>query len=270
MHRLVESIVSCWRTQALHVTVRLGLPDALAPAPQPGPALAQALGCDADGLTRLLRALCSLGVCTEDPGTHCFTLTQAGRRLCREGGGAGPSLRALALWWGGPLWPVFGALEHSVRTGQSAHQQLTGQAGYSHLDQGDGSADLFHAAMQALTALVLDDLVRLPCWPRARHVVDVGGGHGPLALALLAAYPHLSACILDLPHAGPGARAQIAQAGLDRRCHFEAGSFFEALPCGADVYVLKSILHNWDDARCATLLARCREAAPAGATLLLV
>ncbi len=265
--RLVQQIVSGWRTQALHVAVRLGLPDLLAGAPQDADALASKVECDGASLARLLRALCALGVCAERPDAR-FALTRAGRLLCRDSGGA--SLRPLALWWGGPLWPMWGELEYSVRTGRSAREKLTGELNYAYLERSAEVAHLFHEAMRAMTTLVVDDVARWPGWRGANTLVDVGGGHGQLALAVLAAHRRLHGVIFDLPNAGSGAQERIGEAGLGERCRFEAGSFFESVPAGADRYLLKSILHNWDDANCAAILTQCRAAAPAHARLLLV
>jgi O-methyltransferase domain/Dimerisation domain len=267
--RLVQHIVAAWRTQALHAAVKLGLPEQLAGGPQPPAALAAALGCDGDGLQRLLRALCTLAVCTERRDGR-FALTSTGRLLCSDGGGQGTSLRALALWWGGPLWPMWGELDYSVRTGHSARQKLTGAENYGYLEKSAETAQVFHEAMRSMTALILDDVAQLPCWRGATTLVDVGGGHGQLALAILAAQPQLQATVFDLPSAAAGARAQVAAGGLSERCRFVAGSFFESVPAGADCYLLKSILHNWNDERCAAILATCRAAAPPHARLLLV
>jgi len=241
----------------------------LAGGPRHPGELSTALGCDTDGLTRLLQALCTLGVCGQRPGGH-FALSPSGQLLCPTAKGGAPSLRALALWWGGPLWPMWGELAYSVRTGRSAREKLQGTVGYGHLEQGGGVPQLFHDAQGAMTALVLDDLADWAGWEDCRRLVDVGGGHGQVALAMLAAHDHLAATVLDRPHAAAGARQRIAAAGLADRCSFQPGSFFESIPPGADVYLLKSILHNWSDAHCAEILRCCADAVPAHGTLLIV
>jgi hypothetical protein len=267
--RLIQQIVSGWRCQALHAAVKLGLPERLADGPQHAADLAVTLDCQADGLTRLLRALCALGVCSERPDDR-FALTRAGRLLCADAGADGTSLRPLVQWWGGPLWPMWGELDYSVRTGRSARQKLSGASAYDFLDQNAEVAKVFHDAQRAMTALVLDDLAHWPGWQGAGTVVDVGGGHGQLMLALLAAHRELRGTVFDLPHAQAGAIEQIANGGFAGRCRFEPGSFFEKVPPGADRYVLKSILHNWDDAHCADILRACRAAVPPHATMLIV
>lgn len=265
--RLVQHIVGGWRSQAIHAAVQMGVTDALIDGPRTADDLASALGCDADALARLLRALCTLSVCTERKQGR-FALTSTGRLLCAHG--EGPNLRALAQWWGGPLWPMWGELAYSIRTGLSARKKLTGDAAYAYLDKGADPARVFHEAQRGMTALVLDELVSWPGWARARTAVDVGGGHGHLMLAVLAAHDALHGTVFDLPHAQDGAQRQAMAAGLGERCKFESGSFFERVPAGADCYMLKSILHNWDDEHCAALLGCCSVAVPPNGRVLVV
>ena len=267
--RLVRHIVSGWRCQALHSAVRLGVPEGLAAAPRHASDLAATLDCQVDSLTRLLRALCALGVCSQRRDGR-FALTSSGRMLCADSAGEGASLRALVQWWGGPLWPMWAELEYSVRTGRSARQKLSGSSHYAFLDESPEVARTFHDAQRAMTALVLDDLARWPGWHGARTAVDVGGGHAQVMLALLRAHPTLRGIVFDQPHAQAGAIAQIDASGLAPRCAFESGSFFDRVPQGADRYVLKSILHNWDDDSCAAILSACCAAAAPGSIVLIV
>ncbi len=267
--RLVAQITSCWRTQALKVAVQLEVPDRLASGPQRAETLAHACDCSVDGLHRLLRALCALEVCHERAdGT--FELTDAGDLLRREPRARAPSLRPMALWWGGPMWPMWGDLEYSVRTGLSARARQTGQSNYAFLEDKPEVAALFHATMRAMTALIAEELARSDTWRDARELVDVGGGHGELAAAVVAAHCHLRAVVLDRADAASGASEVFRQRGVADRARFVAGDFFAAVPPGADRYLLKSILHNWGDEGCRRIVARCAEAAPRGATLLLV
>ena len=267
--QLVQHIVAGWRTQALHAAVTLGVPDALAGGAQSPEALAEKLQCHADALQRLLRALCTLGVCRERADGR-YALTAAGRGLCTDPPEGTPSLRDLVRWWGGPLWPMWAELAYSVRTGRSAREKLTGDANYGFMDGSEEVAAIFHRGQQAVSSLAQGDLVAWPGWRRTKHVVDVGGGHGQVGLALAAAHPRLRVTLFDLPHAQAGAEARLQALALSDRCRFEAGSFFERLPAGADVYLLKSILHNWDDARCRSILQQCAAAAPPSARLLIV
>lgn len=267
--RLVGHITACWRTQALHSAVLLDLPDRVATGKETVEALAHACGCPADSLLRLLRALCALQVCRETPDGR-FELTAAGVALCHEPADGAPSLRPMALWWGGPLWPMWGDLSYSVRSGLSARARQTGATHYGFLDGQSEAATLFHDAMQAMTALIARAVAELQTWRDARSLVDVGGGNGTLGVAIALAHPRLQLTVQDQADARQGAQQLFDRHGLGRRARFVIGDFFADLPAGADRYLLKSILHNWDDAACTRLLARCAAAAPQGARLLLI
>lgn len=264
--RLLQLIGGAWTTQAIGVAAALGLPDRLAGGARTAAELAGELQCDPGALRRLLRALASLGVCVErDEGA--FELTAMGGLLCAE---RRPSLRSWAIWWSAYLWRTWGSLLASVRTGSSARQLLDGQRGYAHLEGNAAAAEVFNRAMSELTQLMTADVLRSFDFAGARHVVDVGGGHGELLVAILLAHAHLRGTLFDLPHALDGARAGLARAGVAGRCAAVAGSFFEAVPAGADVYLLKSILHNWDDRSCRAILTSSRRAMDSRAALVLV
>lgn len=224
--RLVQQIVSGWRTQAIHVAAQLKVADHLTQQPMDADDLAKVLCCSADGLARLLRAMCALGLCRQGTAGR-FSLTPSGQLLRSEGSGGHASLRSLALWCGGANWPMWGELGYSVRTGASARERLTGDAHYAHLLKSAESAGIFHEAMRAMTALTVADVARHDTWHSASRLVDVGGGYGEIAVGILAAHPHLHATVFDLPHAQPGAKARIRATGLSDRCKFQSGSFFE-------------------------------------------
>lgn len=267
--RLVQQITSCWRTQALHVAVQLGLPDQLAEGQGDVLTLARLCQCEHDGMQRLLRALCALQVCRERRD-GCFELTVTGEALRRTPADGSASLRALALWWGGAMWPMWGDLAYSVRTGLSARTRQTGSKSYAYLDQQPVVAAMFHEAMQAMTAMIADDVAKLDTWRDARQLVDIGGGNGTLATALALAHPQLHVTVLDRADAKPEADNPFSALTLAGRANFIVGDFFDSIPVGADHYMLKSILHNWDDLSCHQILAACAAAAASGSRLLLI
>ena len=263
--RLFELINAGWTTQAVHAAAEIGLPDLLAHGPQRPDALARAAGCDADALARLLRALASLDLCRErDAG---FELTPMGE-LLRSG--ATLSLRDWAIHSGRTLWPAWGRLAESVRTGASDRKRTSGSDDFGHLERDLEGAAVFNRAMVEVTRLVAHEVARAVDFPRVERIVDVGGGYGELLAAILAAHPRLNGVLFDLPHAINAAGASLAAAGVAARCELVAGSFLESVPAGADAYALKSVLHNWDDERCMLILRNCRRAAHAGSRLLVV
>jgi hypothetical protein len=263
--RLYDLINSAWLTQAIYVAAELRLADAMRDGPRAVSALGQATGCVPDALFRLLRALCAAGIC-EDHGDGQFSLTSMGTLLCED---APASLRGWARLWGQRLWPQWGTLLESVRTGDGWRKRIRQQEGYDHLKGAPDAAALFYEAMQSITRIVTSQAALIVDLSMAKRVVDVGGGHGEFLAAVLRAWPALHGICLDLPAAEAGARQLLSCAGLNSRAQFAAGDFFVRIP-SADVLLLKSVLHNWDDARCGQVLVTCRHALAGHSQLLIV
>ena len=264
--RLLEMIGASWMSQAICVAAELGLADLLASGPKTIRELAQAADCQPASLYRLMRALASIGLCSEHEG-EVFELTTMGA-LLRQGGQ--PSVRAWAIWWGRHLWPVWENLGYSVKTSQSARKMMNGREGYQHLEAAPAVASLFNQAMVELTQLIAGEVLRVYDFSATKHLVDVGGGYGGLLTAILTAHPAMHGTLFDLPHAIAEASAHLARAGVAPRCTLVAGSFIDSAPGGGDVYLLKSVLHNWNDERSAVILQNCRRAMPKEAKLVLV
>ncbi|MBL8474306.1 MAG: hypothetical protein JNM98_21140 [Rhodocyclaceae bacterium] len=264
--RLIDLIGACWTTQVLHVAAALGLADLLAQQPATADDLATRTHTDAGALQRLLRALASLGLCVEREDGR-YALAPAGQPLRSD---APYSLRALAIWWGRYCWSEMQGLHACVQSGSSARSRGAGEDGYAHLARDADAAAVFHRAMRERTRLIAGRLAALLDLSQSTCVLDVGGGEGELIAALLSANPKLRGVLLDLPHAFDGARKVLAASGVEQRCALLAGDFFDTLPPGADLLVLKSVLHNWDDGRAARILANCRTAMAASATLVVV
>jgi hypothetical protein len=262
---LLDLIDGKWTTQAIGVAAELGIADLVAGGTRDLASLGRATACDPAALGRLLRALESLGICRGTP--DAIELTARGAMLRSDGAG---SVRSWAIWSARYHWTPWGALLESVRAGTSARALSGTGSGYAHLEADPHAAKTFNAAMAEISRLVAAPLCRACDLSSASRIVDVGGGAGELLAAILASQPKLRGVLLDLPHAADAARARIERAGLSARCEIVAGSFFDAIPQGCDVHLMKAILHNWDDARCRAILERSRGAMPAGGRLLLV
>jgi ubiquinone/menaquinone biosynthesis C-methylase UbiE len=262
--RLFGIVSGSWKSQAAHVAARLRIADLLAHAPMSADQLAAATGAHPPSLHRLLRALATIELVRElEDGS--FEITPMGA-LLRDG--TPDSLRSWVLHWGGPSWPVWGNLFHSVMTGESARSLLSGTEGFEHLARDPEAAETFHRAMVELTRLVARDFVRAVDWSRTKKIVDVGGGYGELLATALTACPGSIGVLFDTAQAIERGRSHMRAAGLEHRCEFVAGDFFEWVPRGADTYVLKSVIHDWNDERAAEILASCRRAiAPEGRLL---
>ena len=254
--QLLELIAGNWATQAIGVAARLGLADHVAAGVTQLHALARACGCDASALHRLLRGLAALGLIIVEDDGHC-QLTAKGQLLCRD---APLGLNAHAQWWSQQAWKVWSDLMGSVRTGQSQRQREHGHRGFDHLEGDAESAHLFHRAMAELTRLVAADLASSPALPDEGVVMDLGGGHGKLLAEVLRARPALRGVLVDLPHAVAGAQAHLHETGVAARVAVMPGDFFATLPRAADVVLLKSVLHDWNDDDAVRILQRAREA----------
>ena len=264
--RLFGLINAGWTTQVIASAVALGLIDAMASGPASIQTLAEASQSHAPSVGRLLRAMASLDLCAQNAAGD-FSLTTTGTLLCA---GRADSLRAWAELGGGRIWAQWGRLGESVRTGQSIRKLTHPEDDFSHLDDDVQAAELFNRAMVELTLSVATDVARSLDLSAARRVVDVGGGYGQLLCSILAANPLLQGVLFDMAHATGRLAPHFEAAGVAHRCELATGDFFKAVPQGADVYLLKSILHDWDDARCLVILRNCRRAMQPAARLLIV
>lgn len=264
--RLAEMVNASAASQAVYAAVRLGVAEHLASAPLgPGP-LAQRLACDAALLQRLLRALAASGVCDELEDGR-FALTDLGHYLCPDVPG---SLRSYVLHWAGPMWSVWGRLFHTVKTGRNPRELVTRRDAFESLGRQTEADRNFNEAMSEMSALVAASVAERVGFAPGDRLCDVGGGQGVLISTLLLANPGCVGILFDRPQVVEGARARLAAAGVAERCLVEEGSFFEGVPAGADVYLLKSVIHDWDDTEASAILGHVHAAMPPHGRLLLV
>lgn len=253
--------------QCLHTALELGIFEQLRRGPQTGDALARLAGADPDALTRLLRALVLTGlVQTGDDGA--FAITPMGQLLCE---GVTGSLRAEVRNLLHPSsWAAWGQLQATVETGEAAFPKVFGQRAWAYRAAHPEAGRVFDAMAQQCAARDSEtilrhlDLTGVPC------MVDVGGGNGALLAALLAAHPGLRGILFDQPAVVAGAGPVLGAAGATDRCQVVGGDFFADLPRGGDLYVLKAILHDWDDAAAVRLLINLRRAMSDDARLVII
>jgi hypothetical protein len=211
--------------------------------------------------------LASLGVFVEEPpGT--FALTALGDTLRSDTPG---SVRNFAITETAPgHWLPWGRLYDSVRSGQPMAREALGMEIFEWYAHNSEEAAYFSAAMGNLSALAAGELVRLYDFSAVKTVADVGGAHGVLLTAVLQANAATGGILFDLPHVIETAGSAIAAAGLSDRCRLVSGDFFEAVPEGADLHLLKQILHDWNDERATQLLQNCHRALPPSGKLVLI
>jgi hypothetical protein len=264
--KLLSLISAHWSTQALSVASRLHLPALLRDGPRTADALAQASSSHGPSICRLLRALASIGVVTE-VSEGMFALTSRGSLLRPDVPG---SLAAWSEFCGTRSWDTWSHLMDSVRSGHSRRKQSSGVDGFHHLEDDAQAALLFNRAMVDLTRPVALAIALTIDWSEMRLVVDVGGGHGELIATILSEQPALRGVLFDLPHATDVAGIHLAAAEVDRRCTVITGSFFKEVPGQGDGYLLKSVLHDWDDDQGVQILRTCRRAMAPHARLFVI
>jgi O-methyltransferase domain/Dimerisation domain len=263
--RLRQLIMGFRITQLIYVAAKLDLAEHLARGPLTAPELASSLGVDAGALYRLLRALASLSVFVES-SDGCFEMTPAAELLRRSAPG---SLRSTAMLYGDELlWRAYGSLSHAIETGGSAFEHVYGQLFYDYLGEHPDAAALFHDAMTGFSALEAAAIMAAYDFSTVGSVVDVGGGQGALAAALLRTHSDLRAVIFDRTPPTEATQKFFALSGIAGRGKFMQGDFFTTVPNGGDLYILKSILHNWHDSAARTILGKCRDAMTVEARLL--
>jgi hypothetical protein len=242
-------------TQLIHVAATLGVADVLRGGPKTCHELAAALRVDPEALYRVLRALASLGI-FEETDPRRFALTAMAEPLRSDVPG---SLRGSAMlygerWW----WQACGELLHSVRTGQPAFDHVHGRALFAYLNDAVEAAATFNDHQTSMTQQDAAAVVSAYDFREYARVVDVGGGHGALTTAILRACPSTTAVLFDQPAVIEGAKQRLRVEGVTDRCTCIAGDFFESVPEGGDAYVLKDIVHDWDDDRAMAILRNCR------------
>jgi hypothetical protein len=253
--------------QILHVGARLGIADELAGGPRTLGELAAATGTHAPSLRRLLHGLACLDVLSETEDGR-FALAPAGEQLRTD---VPNSIRAaVLLFCSEAMWRSWSALEYSVRTGDIAWDHVHGTSIFDYMDRNTAVSTTFNSAMADRTRAVVPQIIKSYDFSRFNRLVDVGGGNGQLLAKILTSTPELRGVLFDQSAGLSEARDILWAAGVADRCEVTAGDFFAGVPRGGDAYLLKSVIHNWDDEKATEILRNCREAMGADGTLLLV
>ena len=263
---LFRMVTGYYASRAVHVAAKLGIADLLAEGPRGCDELAKATGTHADALRRVLRLLASAGVFIEEEDGQ-FALTPIG--ACLRSGVPG-SMRAAALLFGGITQQAWGDLLHSVETGAPAFGRVFGMEPFDYMAAHPDEAANFDAAMAGFTRHIAIAVTAAYDFSPLRRIVDVGGGNGTLLAGILAANPTLRGVVFDLPDVATRATEQIRELGLAGRCESVGGDFFDEVPGGGDAYLLKHVIHDWNDDPATAILRTCRRAMAAEAKLLIV
>ena len=252
---------------ALHAAVRLKIADVIGAGTTSVQALARETKANEDALYRVMRLLASVGV-FEERAPREFANTTASSMLRSNVPG---SMYPMALWMADPTHlRIYADAIHSVMTGQPAVEKTFGVPVFEYFPRNPELSEIFNDAMTSFSAMVVPAVLESYDFSGIRTLVDVAGGHGGVLTAVLQKYPAMQGVLFDLEHVIAGAGRASPQLGLADRCRTVAGNFFEAVPEGGDAYIMKHIIHDWDDERALLILRNIRKAMNRGGRVILI
>jgi hypothetical protein len=263
---LFRMITGYYVSQAIYVAARLGIADLIGDSARAIEDLANQTKTHAASLRRVLRLLASSGLFAEDHEGR-FSLTPIGAYLRSNVPG---SMHAAALLFGGITQRTWGHLLQSVETGEPAFRLVFGKDPFAYFAEHPDEGANFDTAMAAFTTQIATAVAAAYDFTRFRQIVDIGGGSGALLAGILRAHPTLKAILFDLPHVVERAIPQLSALGLADRCDVVGGDLFQEVPYGADAYLLKHVIHDWDDEGAIAILRTCRRAMHPDAKLLII
>lgn len=252
------------QAQTLGAAVRLGVIEAISESGSVAAEVAQQCGAGEREIARLLQTLATMGLLRAQDGR--YWATAAGRLV---DGRARMSMKPMVELFTDTLTVrAWERLDESIRTGEASFPGLFGKPFFDYLGDDDEAAQRFDGAMTQLGSfLPLEQMFEFSSY---RTIVDVGGGEGTFLTRILHAHPGVHGTLLDREAAITRAQAKIRDAGLDERFTGEVGDFFEQVPAGADLYVLKGIMHDWNDEKAVQILQTVRKAMRPDSRLLLI
>jgi len=264
---LMNLLAGKWASQAVAVAAEFRVADLLRDGSKTAAELAQATTTSADGMHRLLRALTGLGLCAES-GQRRFRLTRLGQHLRTD---VSQSVAGFARFVGhDSTWRPWGEFRHAVRTAEPAFDHVFGMPVFEYFRKTPDANAAFQGAMTSVSTMEAVWVVDAFDFARIPNLVDVAGGHGLLLATVLAAHRKMRGVLFDVAHVVADAKGLLEEHGVAGRCEVVAGSFFESVPEGADAYMMKHIIHDWDDERAMQILLNCHRAMKPGGRLLVI
>jgi hypothetical protein len=262
-------LVGYWVSQLLFVAADLGIADVLAKGPLAPRDIAQRVGAHAPTLRRVLRALANIGVFAEGAGGR-YRLTPLAQTL--RSGRPG-SLRDFArMVIDDHHWLAWGGLLQGVRSGLTPFDQVHGLPAFEFLRKHPEKDRIFSASMASISVTQNGAIANAYPFGDLKRLIDVGGAHGHLIATILGKFRRLHGVLYDQPAVVASAAASgfITNPKVRERCEVIGGDFFVSVPAGADAYIMKYIIHDWDDERCLRILGNCRDAMTADGRILVV
>jgi hypothetical protein len=254
--QMMQLVTGAWVSQAVGAAARLDIADHLAAGAKTADEVARLSGAKPDAVARLMRALASIGVFTMT-GTD-FALTPLGETLRN---GVPGSMRNIAIAETDDAhWLSWGRFPKAIKEGRKMSAEALGAEAWEYYGKHPEDALQFSRAMTDISGMAIEPVLGSYDFSAASKIVDVGGAHGALVGAIVQKHPQATGIVLDLPHVVAGTKPALEARGLSGRVEVMAGDFFKEVPAGADLYLLKHILHDWDDAKCVAILENVKKA----------
>ncbi len=248
-------MIGGWITQAIYVAAELGIADLLTDGPRTIEELAEQTSANGDALYRVLRALANVGIFSEEE-SYRFSLTPLAENLLSDAPG---SLRPFGIMMGAEFYQSWGNLLYSAQTGKQGFEKRYGVPFFQYMTEHHERHSIYDAAMMVHGIAETEPMLDAYDFSGFQTVVDVGGGHGRMLAAILNRYPEINGILFDLPAVAQRSQSIISGLGLSDRCQIVGGDFFDSLPA-ADAFVLRHIIHDWDDKEAISILRNCRDA----------
>jgi hypothetical protein len=263
---LYEQFQNLWVLPSLYIAAELNIAEYLRNGPKPIEEISKLTNTNCESLYRVLRALSGQGIFREHRN-RSFSNTAASRALLNEG----ESIRnVIRHHLGNNNWNTLGHLMHTVKTGENAFQNIYGEPIYQFLEHNRETSALFDKSMSDLSELSLLPVIRGYDFSRHNTIADIGGGEGQFLASLLEMYPASRGILFDLAVATLNADKTFNAYGVSERVTVITGNFLDSVPVTASLYILKNVIHNWDDKTCVQLLRKIRESMPDSARLLVI
>ncbi len=254
---LMQMLFGAVIEQCICVVARLGIADLLEEKPKTAIELASETKTHEPSLYRVLRTLAGAGIFAETADRK-FELTPIAALLRSD---APNSMRDFAIMFGeGWMWRAWGELMHSVKTGEVAHVKVQGMGSFKFFEENKEAGEIFNRAMTNNTLRVIPAIVEAYDFSGIGKLVDIAGGHGLLLAGILKANPQMQGILFDMPYVIEGAGELLEKEGVRHRVELASGDFFQSVPGGADAYMMKHIIHDWDDEHSITILQNIRSA----------
>ena len=252
-------------SRILTAVADVGVAEHLADGPVGVAELAKKTDTNEDALYRMLRALSSVGIFAES-GNRSFENNEASKLLISNVEG---SLLNMVRWINcGPAWDAWGHLDYSLKTGKPAFDEVFGEQVFEYFQENEQIAEIFHGAMTSFSSMTAQAVAVSYDFTGIKKIVDVGGGHGSLLATIITQNPDLRGVVFDRPEVVQGTGANLSE--LTSKIDIEGGDFFEGVPKDADAYIMKHIIHDWDDDHCVRILKNCGSAMAHGGKVLVV